>query len=271
MYVQPAATEPPRRRSVGAGAPDAEGSGMKSFPTRVVARRGLVAPLAVIVAFVALAAPARAQELEPLTAVPATPPTVTATATPEPAPTDDHATPRVQLTLERFSLGNVDGSSVPLEALHLDLYPLSWRWLRAGLEVEAGRGHAAYDGARVDLRYGLLGINGGLQWPGRITPFVEGRLAGGVLAGSLDGSVAIPGTTVSVSGVSTATWMVARGIDAGVDVYTFGRTYLTASLGWVRTTWGEADYEAMLANLSAGLQFRDVTHDSFLFKLGLGF
>jgi hypothetical protein len=212
------------------------------------------------------------QLFEPLTA---TPParedttTLAARATPA-APAEGHVTPRLALSVERFSVGNVDGSAVPLEALHLDVYALSWRWLRGGVEAEYGGGRATMDGAAASLRYGMLGVNGGLQLPGRITPFIEGRLAGGVLGGTLEGTLTVPGTMVSVSNVSAATWMYARGLDAGVDLYTFGRAYVTASLGWVRTTWGQADYEAMIANLDAGLKFKDVSHDSFLFKLGLG-
>jgi hypothetical protein len=186
------------------------------------------------------------------------------------APSEDHPTPRLKLSYERFSAGNVDGTAVPLEALHLDTYFLSWRWLRAGVEAEAGRGHATLYGGAASLKHGLVGLNAGLQLPGRVTPFIEGRLDAGVLYGSLDGTVTIPGMAATVRGVAAATYLYARGVDVGAEVYTFGRAYLSLSLGWLRTTWGSTDYEAMLANASAGLTFKNVTHDSFLFKLGLG-
>lgn len=191
-------------------------------------------------------------------------------AAPLPEPTFEHPTPRLALSYERFSAGNVDGTAVPLEALHLDAYLLSWRWLRAGVEAEAGRGHATLYGGSASLAYGMLGLDAGLQLPGRVTPFVEGRLDGGVLHGSLEGALMIPGTTATVSGLTAATYLYARGLDAGVDVYAIGRAYLTLSLGWLRTTWGSADYESKIANASAGLTFKDVTHDSFVFKAGLG-
>jgi hypothetical protein len=205
--------------------------------------------------------------------LPEPPPTVAgrAGAVAPPAPPADHATPRLKLSYVRFSMGNVDGGAVPLEALHIDLYPLSRRWIRAGIETEAGRGHATLSGASASIVYGLVGVNAGLQLPGRVTPFLEGRLAGGVLGGHLDGPFTVPGTNTSVSGGSVATWIYARGVDAGVEVYTFGRAYLSLSLGWVRTTWGDADYAAVIANAGASIQFRDVTHDSFLLKLGIGF
>jgi hypothetical protein len=212
--------------------------------------------------------PSEATEVEPLSTTGAE--GVTTRAAPAPPPAADHPTPRLKLSYERFSAGNVDGTAVPLEALHLDTYFLSWRWLRAGVEAELGRGQARLYGAAASLKYGLVGLNAGLQLPGRVTPFFEGRLDAGVLAGSLDGTLTIPGTTTTVSGVSAATYLYARGLDAGVEVYALGRAYLSLSLGWLRTTWGSAEYEAMIANQSAGLRFKNVTHDSLLFKLGLG-
>src|SRR4051812_48501689 len=57
--------------------------------------------------------------------------TVTVEATPFEGP---HPTPRVKFSYLRHGIGDGNGGTVPLQALHLDLYPLSWRWLRAGVE-----------------------------------------------------------------------------------------------------------------------------------------
>jgi hypothetical protein len=184
---------------------------------------------------------------------------------PPPAPKPQHVTPRLKLSYVRFSVGDGEGGAVPLEALHLDMYTLSWRWLRAGVEAEAGRGNAKVMGAATSLKFGTLGVGGGLQLPGRITPFVEGRLAFGVMAGTLEEDITVPGTTATVSGASAATWIYARGLDAGAEIYAFGRSYLSTSLGWVRSTWRGADYASM-----TGVTFKDVGHDSFLLKLGVG-
>jgi hypothetical protein len=176
--------------------------------------------VSVLLAASSLTRTSRAAELE---APAARPEAVTERQAPTPARPEDHPTPRLKLSYERFSAGNVDGSAVPLEALHLDTYFLSWRWLRAGFEAEAGRGHANLYGGAASLKYGTLGLNAGLQLPGRVTPFLEGRADAGVLAGSLDGPVMIPGTTATVSGGGAATYLYARGLDAGVEVYTLGR------------------------------------------------
>jgi hypothetical protein len=195
----------------------------------------------------------------------------TVTAQPAPAPPSEHPTPRLKLTYERFSAGNIDGSPMPLEALHLDMYAVSARWIRGGLDAEGGRGHAHLGDATASVKYGLLGVNAGFQLPGRITPFVEGRAAAGVLAGTLDGSLTIPGSTFVVSDVSVATWMYATGVDAGTEIYLAGRAYVSLGIGWIRTTWGSATYDAMVASMDGGgLHFQDVRHDSVLFKAGLG-
>jgi hypothetical protein len=178
--------------------------------------------------------------------------------------------PTLKLSYERFSLGNADGSAMPLQALHLDTYSVSRPWVRFGFEAEAGKGTASFSGATASVKYGLLGANLGFQVPGRITPFLQGHLAGGVLAGTLDGKLSV-GNGVSVSGVSAATWLYTRGVEGGIELYPAGPFLLSASLGWVRSTWGSADYEAMIASKGATIAFKDVTHDSFLVKLGVGF
>jgi hypothetical protein len=173
--------------------------------------------------------------------------------------------PRLKLSFVRFNAGHPAGGTIALQSLHLDMYAFSWRWVRVGLDVEGGQGHTTLAGAGTALQYGLLGVSAGLQIPGRITPFIEGRIAGGIMAGNVEDTLTIPGTNVDATGISAATWMWARGVDIGAEVYTFGRAYVSLGVGWIRTTWRGADF----SNVS-GLSFKDVTHDSFMFKIGLG-
>src|SRR5262245_19781064 len=69
-------------------------------------------------------------------------PVAQATAEPE----DDHANPRLTLSYRRFSIAHLDGSGLWLEGAQLDLYPLSRRWIRAGIELEGGAGSTAITG-----------------------------------------------------------------------------------------------------------------------------
>lgn len=197
-------------------------------------------------------------------AAPATP------AAPESAPFIAPA-PRLDLSITSFAIGNGGTSTMPLQGLELDLYAISSSWLRGGFTLAAGRGNGIISGADVGLHYGLLGLSAALQIPMRLAPFIQGNLAGGVLEGNLDGSLAIPGTSLSINGGTAATWIYTRGADVGVHLHVFGGLHLTGSIGWVRTTWHAPDTAATLAAQSTSLRFKDVTNDSLITKWGLGF
>ena len=168
----------------------------------------------------------------------------TAGAPSEPPP----GSPRLKLSYRRFSISNLDLSHVPLSG-------------------------AALDGAGVDVRYGLIGLGAGLQYAAPVTPFVEGRLVGGILSGNIDGSLAVAAATSSPAaavGSSATTFMYGRGIDAGAEIFAIGRAYVSLSIGWLHTTWHGIDYAAVVENPSAHLRAKDLSADSFTFKLGIG-
>ena len=194
------------------------------------------------------------------------PPPSPSSADTEPAP------PRLELSYRRFSLRNLDLTSLPVTGLELDMYPLSTAWVRAGVELEAGAGSAALDGHTLDARYGLFGLVTAVQYPGlaRVTPFLAGRLFGGVLGGRLDGPIAVPGTTVTLIGTSAVTWLYGGGLDLGANVFALGSSHVSLALGWVHTTWGGVDYVGALATPSIGVRFKDLTEDSFTLKIGIG-
>src|SRR5581483_6836600 len=181
-----------------------------------------------------------------------------------------HPNPRLKLSYRRFAIANLDGTPMWLDGAELDAYALSRRWVRAGFELEGGGGHASLEGNGATLGYGLAGANVGFQYPWRVTPFVEGRFAGGVLSGNFDGTVTVPGTNVSMSNASEVTWMYGGGLDVGAEFYTVKRLYLSAAVGWVRTTWHGLDVAAMQNDPLGGLRYKDLTGDSFTLKVGFG-
>lgn len=195
--------------------------------------------------------------------------TIAETVTPV-APNAALPMPRLKLSYTRFAIGNLDGSSIPLDGLHLDVYPLSRRWVRAGLELEGGRGSGTFMGDRAALDDLLLGVNAGVQIPiaGRITPFVEGRLAGGALSGHTEGPINVGGVTVTQA--SATTYLYTFGLDAGAEVYVLGRGYLSLSLGWLHTTWRGATDAAPPGASASNIALTDITHDSFVLKAGVG-
>jgi hypothetical protein len=190
-------------------------------------------------------------------------PTVTTTA---PRP---HPNPRLKLSYRRFAVPNLDGDDIWLDGAQLDAYALSRRWIRLGVELEGGVGKASLlDIATASLSYGLAGVTLGFQYPWRVTPFVEGRFAGGVLSGKLDGDLRVAG--VDYGGTSAITWMYLGGVETGVELYTFGRFYLSGAIGWVRTTWHGPDVPATEQDPMGNMHFKEITGDSFTFKVGLG-
>jgi hypothetical protein len=190
-------------------------------------------------------------------------------AAPEP-PEPERPNPRLTLSYRGFSISNLDATTVPLRGLELDSYFLSIPLLRAGFEFEGGSGQAALSGRTIAVKYGLVGLTAGIQLPTRIAPFVEGRVFAGVLDGSVDQPITIPGTTLAISGTSAATWITGRGVDVGLDLFMIGRLYVSGAVGWLRTTWRGVDYAATMQNPSS-LALKDLTSDSFTFRLGLGF
>ncbi len=103
---------------------------------------------------------------------------------------DDGDRPRLKLSYRHFAITNLDGSQIPLDGAQLDAYLVSRRWLRIGLVLEGGGGSGSYSGYQANLDYGLVGLAAGVQIPGPITPFVEGRVIGGFLAGQVTGTPA---------------------------------------------------------------------------------
>lgn len=185
-----------------------------------------------------------------------------------PAEIERRPRPRLKLSVNRFSVNNLDLTPVPLTGAHLDVYPLSENWVRGGFELQGGTGSAAAVNSTVSLTYGLLGLTGGFQYPDRVTPFVDGHVSGGVLSGRQDGPITVGGTTVT--GAAGTTWMYGRGIDAGAEFYVAGRVYISAALGWMRASWGAPDFSAQVQNPGAELRLLDITSDSLMWKVGLG-
>lgn len=201
-------------------------------------------------------------------AEPAEPPTPSKGRPEAPRPPSEHANPRLKVGLRTLAIRNVDGKSAPLSALELDSYPLSRRWIRGGIRMLGGMGQATMAGNDVDLTYAMVGAAGGVQYPARITPFVEGNLAGGALWGSLDRPLVLPGVAQGISGGGAVTWVRGYGVDIGTEVYTVGRAFVSTAFGWLHTTWSGPD---LGASASAGaLRLTDLTTDTLTLKLALG-
>jgi hypothetical protein len=163
----------------------------------------------------------------------------------------DHPVPRFKLGYRYLQLASLDGGTVPAHAASLDFYPLS-NLIRFGLSTEAGFTSDTYG-----TWYLAEGASLGLQWPARVTPFLEGRFLAGLIAGTVLGHAAV-------------SYLYGGGVEAGIEVYYAKRFYVTIALGWVHPVYAGVDIAALMANPTSNPPRKDFASDSFTLKVGLG-
>ena len=119
------------------------------------------------------------------------------------------------------------------------------RWVRFNLITEVGAegGPAARDGDRADL-FMMQKAGLGAQYPGWLTPFVEFQGGAGM-------------ARVELFDRNDLLLLWTLGVDAGAQWAVTKWMWIHAAVGWIRPTFQRPE--------------RAVYHDSFTFKLGLGF
>jgi hypothetical protein len=105
--------------------------------------------------------------------------------------------------------------------------------------------------------YAAGGLTFGIQYPWRITPFIEGRFLAGFMGGDVAGQNAV-----------SYTWI--GGVDGGIELYVAGRFYLTAAIGWARPFYRGVDIDYMHAHPGADTHYTTLSNDTFTFKVGIG-
>lgn len=119
------------------------------------------------------------------------------------------------------------------------------RWVRFNLITEVGAegGAAARNGDRADL-FMMQKAGLGAQYPGWLTPFVEFQGGAGM-------------ARVELFDRNDLLLLWTLGIDAGAQWAVTKWMWIHAAVGWIRPTFQRPE--------------RAVYHDSFTFKLGIGF
>lgn len=159
-----------------------------------------------------------------------------------------HDVPRFKLAYRRLWLAAPEGGDLAVDAGALDFYPLS-RIVRLGIGAEIGWGGGSYG-----LWYVVTGAALGLQYPARITPFLEGRFVAGLVGASFMGQSAV-------------SWIYQGGIETGVEAYYANRFYVSVAIGWAHPVYGGVDVAALQ---QSQLVRKDFSSDSLTFKVGLG-
>lgn len=164
---------------------------------------------------------------------------------------DLHGVPRVKLAYRRLTTAGLQNDTIDFNAVELDYYPSS-AYFRFGLQTTLGFGANPYSSWLF-----TVGATMGLQVPWRVTPFVEGRFAAGLIGATFMGQNAI-------------SYIYAGGVEGGVELYLAGRFYLTASMGWAHPVFSGIDVASVRANPLLNPQRKDFAADTLTFKVGLG-
>ncbi len=125
--------------------------------------------------------------------------------------------------------------------------------MRFGLSAEGGAGKEG----SFDAWYFATGVSLGVQYPWRVTPFLEGRFMAGLLGGSYQ----------SASAVS---YIFAGGIEGGAQLYIYDRLFVSLSLGWAHPVYSGIDVAWVMAHPGLDPQRKAFAADTFTFKASLG-
>jgi hypothetical protein len=163
----------------------------------------------------------------------------------------DHYVPRVKLAYRRLTFAGLDSDTIDFNTIELDYYPFS-SWVRLGIDTEIGIGSDKYSSW-----FFTVGGTLGLQYPWRVTPFIDGRFVAGLIGGSYLGQTAV-------------SWVYVGGIDIGCEFYTVGRLLVTAAIGWAHPVFSGIDAAYVRAHPMLEPQRKELSYDTFTFKIGIG-
>jgi hypothetical protein len=161
-----------------------------------------------------------------------------------------HAVPRFQLAYRRLWTARLSGGKLAFDAAELEYFPVS-NLIRFGVEGEFG-----WAGGTYGQWYALFGATLGVQYPARVTPFLEARVVAGLSGGSYLGQ-------------GVFSWMYQGGLEGGAEIYYASRFYLSLALGWTHPVYGAVDVAALMTK-PPHIVHKTFSDDSFTFKIGLG-
>ena len=163
-----------------------------------------------------------------------------------------HPVPRFKICYRRLTTASLEkGQETDFNAVELDFYPVS-KYFRFGLQTVLG-----FAGDQYNEWFFTAGLAAGIQYPARVTPFLEGRFEAGVIG-------------ADVLGQSLASYLYTGGVEGGIELYVARRYYLTLALGWAHPVFGGVDIVALKANPTHIPAITGFEDDTFTFKVGVG-
>jgi hypothetical protein len=162
-----------------------------------------------------------------------------------------HPVPRFKLAYRRLSTHGLENDTIDFNVVEIDYYPSS-HYFRFGVDTEVGIGSDKYSSW-----FFTVGGAVGLQYPWRVTPFVDARFIAGLVGGSFMGQSAV-------------SWIYMGGIEGGIEAYVAGRFYVTAAIGWAHPVFSGIDVQYVREHPTLAPARKDFANDTFTFKVGLG-
>jgi len=142
-----------------------------------------------------------------------------------------------------------EGARSDYHVAQLDFYPIS-SIVRVGIEAEIGIGVDAYQSW-----FFLTGLSLGVQYRSRVTPFLDGRFAAGIIGGS-------------TRGASLVSWMLVGGIEGGIEVRVAGRFLVHVAIGWAHPVYSGIDLQTLKPGIDPPRKQFD--NDTLTVKVGFG-
>jgi hypothetical protein len=164
-------------------------------------------------------------------------------------------TARVEVSYRFLQLADPYGGSLPFHGVEVTGFPYAGIF-RVGLTLSAS-GAVRYDAWMFDV-----GLSAGVQYPYRITPFLDLRFQVGVLG-------------ANILGRSVVSYQYRPTIEGGLSVFLAGRFHLTAAVGWSHPVYGGVDANAVQMMIDNGqkpqFDVQPFSFDTVTLRVGLGF
>lgn len=164
-------------------------------------------------------------------------------------------TAKLQISYRFLMVADPYGGTLPFHLVQLTGFPIS-RYFRLGISLTGG-GSTRYGAGMVDA-----GLSVGVQYPWRLSPFLDVGIAVGLIGANLVGR-------------SVVSYEFRPNVEAGVDVFVASRFHLTIALGWARPVYGGVDATAieaaMKSNQTPDYTVRPFSLDTFTVRAGVGF
>ncbi len=166
-----------------------------------------------------------------------------------------HVAPAIEASYRFLQIADPYGGSLPFHLVELDGFPIS-RIFRLGVSLVGGAA------PRYDAWMFMVGLSAGVQYPARVTPFLDLRISAGVL-----GAEIIDRKVVSYAYMPS--------LEGGISVYIASRFHLTAAVGWAHPVYGGVDAKLVEQQIAAGIkpryEVKPFALDTVTVRIGLGF